>query len=95
MPYFRFYEYHLAELSCTADKLAVIARSLFAEYSGDRAAVAKIISKHKLCSVAFRALECDKKGSELLLSMPSDKLLRLIPTYEPEDLYKLFEQSNN
>ena len=95
LPYFRFYEYHLAELSCTADKLAVIARSLFAEYSGDRAAVAKIISKHKLCSVAFRALECDKKGSELLLSMPSDKLLRLIPTYEPEDLYKLFEQSNN
>ena len=90
VPYFKFYEYKLAELAHTADKLAIIARSLFDEYSGDRAAVAKIILRHRLSAIAFRALECTESGSEILLSIPVEKLQKFIPNYEPEDLSKLF-----
>ncbi len=90
VPYFKFYEYKLAELAHTADKLAIIARSLHAEYSGDRAAVAKILLRHRLSGIAFRALECTESGSEILLSTPVEKLQRFVPNYEPEDLSKLF-----
>ena len=94
IPYFKFYDFKLAELCHTADKLSVIARSLFAEYSGDRAAVAKIISKHKLSAIAFRALDCTLSGSEILLSIPIERLVKLIPSYEPENLYSLFESTS-
>ncbi len=95
IPYFKFYDFKLSELCYTADKLSVIARSLFSEYSADRAAVAKIISKHRLSGIAFRALDCTDTGAEILLSTPIEKLIKLIPTYEPEDLYSLFSSNSN
>ena len=90
IPCFKFYDFALAELCYTADKLATIAKRLYEEYSGDRGAVAKIILKHKLSSIAMRALSSDKSGSEVLLTLSADRIANLMPTYEPEDLYYLF-----
>lgn len=96
IPYFKYYDFKLAELSHSANKIAIIARSLYEEYSRDRAAVAKIILKHPLSGIGFLAIDRDKTrtGAEILLSLPLEKLIKLIPSYEPEDFYNLFEGNN-
>ena len=70
--------------------MGVLAKSLYKEYSGDRAAVAKIILKHRLSFIAFRCLESEVSGGQLIMECPVEKLAKLIPDYEPEDLYSLF-----
>ncbi len=91
VPVLRFYDYHLAELSSVADRIADLARSLYSEYDGDRAAVAKILLKHRLSSVAFKSLSCNKRGSEILVASPMSFLCKVIPDYKVEDLSCLFE----
>lgn len=97
IPYFKYYDFKLAELSLSANKLAIITRSLYEEYSADRAAVAKIILKHPLSAIGFLAIDRDKtlSGAKILLSLPLDKLIKLIPSYEPDDLYSLFDDDEN
>lgn len=95
VPVFKYYEFRLAELKYQADKLGILSRSLYQEYSRDRAAVAKVILKHRLAFVGFRCLECDMSGGEILMNYPIEKLTKLIPDYEPEDLYSLFLTGDN
>ena len=92
VPAIKFYDYKLAELCLSADRLGEMARRLFDEYSGDRGAVARIINRHPLAPIAFRCLSRPESGSEILRSMPIERITKLIPTYEPEDLSKLFEE---
>ena len=87
---FKYYDYKLAELNHQANQMAALSRSLYNEYSKDRAAVAKIIKPHKLAFVGFKALETDQKGEEILNGAPIEKLIKLIPDYVPEDLNDLF-----
>lgn len=90
IPVFKYYEFRLAEAKYQADKLGVLSKSLYREYSKDRAAVAKIILKHRLSFVGFRCLESDESGGEIFMKMPVEKITKYIPDYEPEDLYSLF-----
>lgn len=90
IPMFKFYEYHLARLRHLADKLGFLAQQLYEEYSHDRSAVAKVIQKHALSWVGFHCMTNDRKGSEVLMQMPLEKLCRLIPEYQEEDLSLLF-----
>ncbi|MBQ3588927.1 MAG: hypothetical protein II980_00600 [Clostridia bacterium] len=87
---FKYYDYQLAELRFQANKIACLSRSLFEEYSNDRGAVAKIISKHKLSYIGFKALENILSGEEILNSLPLEKLIKYIPDYVEEDLNDLF-----
>lgn len=87
---FKYYDYQLAELRFQANKIACLSRSLFKEYSNDRGAVAKIISKHKLSYIGFKALENILSGEEILNSLPLEKLIKYIPDYVEEDLNDLF-----
>lgn len=87
---FKYYDFKLAELNHQANQMAALARSLYNEYSNDRGAVAKIISKHKLAYVGFKSLETDQTGVQILSTTPIEKLIKLIPDYEPEDLNDLF-----
>ncbi len=87
---FKYYDFKLAELNHQANQMAALARSLYSEYSNDRAAVAKIIKPHKLAFIGFKALETDKKGEEILNGAPIEKLIKLIPDYIPDDLNTLF-----
>ena len=87
---FKYYDYQLAELRFQANKIACLSRSLFEEYSNDRGAVAKIISKHKLSYIGFKALENILSGEEILNSLPLEKLIKYIPEYVEEDLNDLF-----
>lgn len=93
IPAFRFYEYHLARLSRVADRLTEIARMLYEEYSHDRGAVAKVIGRHPLAWIAFRCIGNDACAGELLMAERQDKLARLIPDYEEEDLRWIFEDA--
>lgn len=86
IPHFKYYEYKLAELKCSANKLAALSRGLYNEYDRDRAAVAKVLIRHKLSSVGFMALDREEDGEELLLTMPREKLLKLIEDYIPDDV---------
>ncbi len=54
---FKYYDYKLSELNYQANQMAALSRSLYNEYSNDRAAVAKIIKPHKLAFIGFKALE--------------------------------------
>ena len=90
IPVFKFYDYHLARLQHLADRLGILARQLYEEYSHDRSAVAKVIQKHPLAWVGFHCLEGERKGSALLLQMPIEKICKLIPEYQEEDLSELF-----
>lgn len=86
IPNFKYYDYKLAELKCSANKLAALARGLYNEYDRDRAVVAKVLIRHKLSSVGFMALDREGDGEELLLTLPREKLLKLIEDYIPDDV---------
>jgi hypothetical protein len=90
LPTAKYYDFRLTELCHTADLLGDLARRLYAEYSGDRGAVAGIIGKHPLAFVAFRCLNSEERGSAILRSMAVERIAKLIPDYEPEDLTRLF-----
>ena len=87
---FKYYDYKLSELNFQANQMAALSRSLYNEYSNDRAAVAKIIKPHKLAFIGFKALETNLTGEEILNGAPIEKLIKLIPDYVPEDLNDLF-----
>lgn len=87
---FKYYDFKLSELKHQSNQMASLSRSLYKEYSNERGAVAKVIAKHKLAFVGFKALETDLTGEQILMGAPMEKLIKLIPDYEPEDLNKLF-----
>ncbi|MBR2025353.1 MAG: hypothetical protein IKA02_06060 [Clostridia bacterium] len=89
---FKYYDFKLSELNFQANQMAVLARSLYNEYSNDRAAVAKIIKSHKLSFIGFKALEKDLTGEEILNGAPIEKIIKLIPDYVPDDLNELFKK---
>ena len=93
IPYFKYYEYKLAELKCSANKLATLARGLLSEYDNNRGAVAKTILRHKLSAVGFMALDREGDGEELLMhSCMKDKILKLIDDYVPEDITAILKE---
>ena len=89
VPMFKFYEYKLAELKLLANRMATLARGLFREYDGNRAAVAGVISSHRLSGIGFEALRDGRTGEEILMAMQAERFLRLIPDYECEDVRAL------
>lgn len=86
----KYYDFKLAELKYNANQIGILSTSLYKEYNGDRSVVAKIISKHKLSFVGFRCLSTNENGSDILMKYPIEKIAKLIPDYEQEDLYSLF-----
>lgn len=90
IPLIKFYDYHLARLKHLADRLGFLAKQLYEEYSHDRSAVAKVVQKHPLSWIAFQCMGSDRRGSEYLLQMPLEKICKLIPEYQEEDLSGLF-----
>lgn len=90
VPLFKFYEYHLSELIYLADRIAALSRHLYEEYSRDRGAVARVIARHRLSAIGFLALDGEKSGKDILLSLSVEKLAKFIPDYLPEDLSSLF-----
>lgn len=89
-PYFKYYDFRLAELRVQVKKMAQLARALMKELDGRRGDVAKVIVKHPLGFVGFRAIERpDATPEELYASVTPDKILRLIPDYLPEKLEDL------
>ena len=95
VPVIKFYEYHLAELKLTANRLASYAKSLMAEYSGDRRAVAQIILKHPLCAVAFKSLDNDSLGEQELIKMGVRYISKFIPEYQQNDFFGVFRTDKN
>ena len=87
---FKYYDYRLTELYHRADLFGELTVKLYREYDGDRGAVARIISKHPLSAVGFYCLTDGRAGSDLIRALPVEKLMRLIPDYEEEDLHSLF-----
>ncbi len=90
VPAIKYYDYKLSEVLQTADKMAILAVSLYKEYGYDRKAVANVIKKHPLSDIGFKSLASNKTGSEILLSCTLERICKLIPDYEAEDLTKLF-----
>lgn len=90
IPAVKYYDYKITELFYDANKMAILAKSLYNEYSHDRKAVAGIISKHKLAMVGFRCIDTGETAKEVLLGMQFEKFCKLIPDYVPEDLSLLF-----
>ena len=93
VPLFKYYEYRLAELKYQGSQMATLARNLYEEYGRDRKALASVISKHRLAIIGFRAIVCTEKGEDIVTELTVDKLSRLIPDYEAEDLYSIFDVS--
>ncbi len=90
VPLVKFYDYQLAYLFWQADQMGELSINLLREYDGDMGALAGIIKRHPLSDVGFRCARTGTCGRDVLLGFPQDKLLRLIPDYEPEDFKKLF-----
>ena len=87
IPYFKYYDYKLSELKNLSSKMANLTRGLYKEFDGNKGSVARIISPHFLSHIGFRSLiDTELSGEEILLSMPLEKLVKLIPDYELEDL---------
>ncbi len=92
IPIVKFYDYHLARLMHLANRIGLLANRLYEEYSCDRNAVAKVIKNHPLAWVGFKCIEGNRKGSEVLIQNPIEKILKLIPDYQEDDLSSLFLQ---
>ena len=90
IPVFKYYDYQLARLCSLADRLVFLSRKLYEEYSFDRGAVARILTRHPLGSIGLRSLDSAEPGNRQLRKMPLGRLCKLIPDYEEEDLSKLF-----
>lgn len=90
IPVFKFYDYHLARLRFLADKLGSLTRQLYEEYSCDRGAVARVLKDHPLKWVGFHCLKSEQPGSAVLADAPLERICKLIPDYEPDDLSELF-----
>ena len=88
-PYFKYYEFKLEELKYLSNKMAILARGLYKEFDKNRGAVAKIIASHRVAHIGFAALENEDSGVDILLSLPIERLIKLIPDYELEDLRNL------
>lgn len=95
IPAFKYYDYKLAELKYQASQMALLARNLYEEYGRDRKALSSVISKHKLAIIGFRAINNTESGEQILLSLPTEKLVKLIPEYEQEELYSVFDLNPN
>lgn len=93
IPVFKFYDYHLARLEQLANRLGYLAIQLYEEYSHDRSAVARVLQKHPLAWIGFQAIKTGRKGSEFLLQQPLERLCKMIPEYQEEDLSVLFLES--
>lgn len=93
IPVFKFYDYQLARLRHLADRLGTLANQLYEEYSQDRSAVAKVLQKHPLAWIGFRCIESNRKGSEFLMQIPLERICKLIPDYQEEDLSALFRET--
>ena len=78
----KFYDYKLHELIFEAEKIAVLAKNLYEEYSFDRKAVAKVLVDYPLSFIGFKCLDTGLSGEEIIRSMPIQKLAVLIPDYE-------------
>ena len=86
-PTLKFYDYKLCELFHQADEMGVLAKSLYKEFSGDRGAVARVVSSHALAFAAFHCLSHpDKTGRSCFEKMPMEKLCKYIPDYQREDI---------
>lgn len=90
IPVFKFYDYQLARLRNTADRLVDLTRMLYEEYSHDRSAVAAVISRHRFSWIGFRSIGNQRPGSEILMDKSLEWLIRQIPDYVEEDLSTLF-----
>ena len=84
-PMVKYYDYKIAELLCDADKIGILAKSLYEEYSHDRKAVAGVLGKHRLSAVGFRCIDTGLSGREVLLAMPVERFCKWIPDYVHED----------
>ena len=89
VPFFKYYEYKLSELRYQSIQMATLARNLYEEYGKDRKALATVISKHKLGIIGFRAITCDLSGEELFSELTADKIAKMIPDYETDDISTL------
>ncbi len=81
----KFYDYKLEELKFRANRLAEFAKNLYDELSYDRKALANTIIKHPLNWVAFRAIDRNLTGKQIIEQTPLNKILKFIPDYEMED----------
>lgn len=90
VPAVKFYAYHLERLYHLADRLGRMARSLYEEYSHDRAAVARVIGRHPLSYVGFQCIGNTQPGREIFKRLTLDRICRWIPEYEEEDLNWIF-----
>lgn len=89
-PVLKFYEYQLSEIRWGAEMMGRLSVNLYEEYSNDRGAVAKVISRHPLGYFGFLAIDSGKSGGELFDEMPYGRMLRFIKDYEPVfDIEKL------
>lgn len=90
IPLVKYYDFQLARLQHLADRIGLLTKQLYEEYSRDRSAVAKVIQKHPLAWIGFMSIGSDKRGSELLMQSPVERICRLIPDYQEDDLSSLF-----
>jgi len=95
LPSIKYYDYKFTELKDLSNKMAIFTRALYKEFDNNRGNVARVISSHWLSSIGFKAIGTEKSGVDILLEMPFEKLLKLIPDYEPEDLSSLLSKQTN
>lgn len=89
-PALKYYDFKFTEMIAETRQLTELAKKLLKEYSGDRGAMARIISKHPLSALAFRSLDRGLDAEEVVRAIQIDRMIQLIPTYEPRDLSSLF-----
>ena len=93
--YFKYYDYKITELEYQAKVFCDLTDRLNEEYSYERKAVANVIKKHKLASIAFQHLDSGESSKNILNNMPLNRYVKLIPDYKPEKFSDLFMRGKN
>ena len=85
--HFRYYAFKMAELEYDVNRFIGYARRLYEEFNFERKAVAERISGSRFAAFGFAALGNEKTAAELLGKMSSGRYARMIPEYEPNDVF--------
>lgn len=77
-----FYRYEYEKFKYQAEQMVIYTRNLYKEFSQDRGAVARVISKMPLSSIGFSSIGNDLSVADILNSLDNKRLSKFIPDFK-------------
>lgn len=85
MSQIHWYQYQISLLEWNVQRYLVYVRSLYKEFSHERAAVAKIIKNQPLATFGFKGIDNNKTGYDIVHEVPRHVIIKFLEDYKLPD----------